>query len=295
MRSLVSRERGLSLIELMVGIAIALILLTGVLTLMLRVSTEGANSVRATKLNQELRGTLDFISRDLQRAGYVDWFDTFDANGDGVLSVADDSYTGDNDSAAYLNILDFYASSVPAINLFGTVSLFDADGNACATDCSCILYSYDLNEDGAQGVSSGAGANQNTANFETFGIQYDADNQAVEMLTGGPHSCASGTWTAITDSNVNITDLSFDLVYVDPATTDGDSTIYSVSGGIGSSSAGTSCTVSIGGAYPTESDTVCLQRRKVVITLEGELAADSTVSVQLETDVKLKNDFLQTQ
>lgn len=70
MRSLKStrRQLGVSLIELMVGIAIALILLTGVLAVMLRISTSGGESVLATRLNQQLRGTLDIVTKDLQRA-----------------------------------------------------------------------------------------------------------------------------------------------------------------------------------------------------------------------------------
>lgn len=294
-------QRGVSLIELMVGIAIALILMAGVLTLMVRVSTEGGESVRATRLNQELRSTLDFMTKDLQRAGFVDWFDALDADGDGAITVADDSYTGADDATAYLNVLDFYASVMPVKNLFGAVGLFDAAGNACTTNCTCVLFSYDLNSDGAQGVDGAVGANQNNANYELFGFRFDQANAEIDMLTAGAQSCAGGgTWTAISDPLVNITSLSMDLVYVDPAATDGDSTIYTLElDGEGTSvldpTMGNTCTVAVAGDYPQAGDVTCMARRKVLITLQGQLSNDASVSVTLNTEVKLKNDFLQTQ
>lgn len=294
------RQRGVSLVELMVGIAIALVLLAGVLILMVRVSTEGGQSVRATKLNQQLRGTLDLMAKDLQRAGFVDWFDAFDTSGDGAITVADDSYTGADDTTAYLNVLDFYASVMPVKNLFGAVGLFDAAGNTCTTNCTCVLFSYDLNSDGAQGVSGAAGANQNNANYELFGFRFDAANNEIDMLTSGTQSCTAGTWTAISDTSVTITSLAMDLVYVDPDTTAGDATIYTLvlddeAASVLEPTMGNACAVAIAGDYPGPDDTACMARRKILLTLQGQLSNDAAVNATLTTEVKLKNDFLQTQ
>lgn len=271
---------GTSLVELMVGIAIALILLTGILTVMLRVSTEGGASVKATRLNQQLRGTMDLMTKELQRSGYVDWFDSYDANGDGALDNNDDV-----NSDGVLNILDFYESSVPAINTFGQVTL---GGTCSGTTCSCILYSYDLDEDGVQNVDQ----------FELFGLRLN--DGAVEMRTAGSdHACDTGTWADITDSSIVVTDLTFALTYVDPGSSIGDSTVYSISGTESfSATPGTTCTPSVSGTYPGDdgtSDTICVWRRMVTITLSAELADDPGVTATLSTDVKLKNDYLDTQ
>jgi hypothetical protein len=231
----------------------------------------------------------------------VDWFDALDISGDGAISVDDDSYTGADDTTAYLNVLDFYASVMPVKNLFGTVGLFDTAGNACITDCTCVLFSYDLNSDGAQGVSGAAGANQNNANFELFGFRFDQANGAIDMLTGGAHSCrAGGTWTAISDATVTITGLSMALVYVDPDTTTGDSTIYTLElddegTSILDPGMGDTCTVAVAGDYPQAGDVACMARRKILLTLQGQLSSDASVRASLSTEVKLKNDFLQTQ
>jgi type II secretory pathway pseudopilin PulG len=289
------KQGGVSLVELMVGIAVALILLTGVLTLMLRVSTQGGETVQDTRLNQELRASMQYITKELQRAGSVDAFDAFDTNNDGVIDTSDDSYTGTDDATAFINALDFSTSVLPVLDLFGTVSLRNLDNSACTTNCPCILYSYDLNNDGLQGVSGTAGTNQNTANFETFGIRHDANNNAIDILTSGTHSCAAGTWTAITSSDVAITNLDFDLVYTDAETAGGDSTVYIISGGSASTDDGTGCTVSVSGSYPDDGDTLCLFRRKVVVELSGQLSGDANVTGAVTTDVKIKNDFLDSQ
>lgn len=64
------RQRGLSMVELMVAVTVGLIVLAGV-TAMLVNSLQSANdTMRAARLNQELRAVMDLIVRDLRRAGY---------------------------------------------------------------------------------------------------------------------------------------------------------------------------------------------------------------------------------
>src|SRR5690606_5109946 len=71
-------QRGINLVELMVGIAISLVLLTGVLSVMLRISASGGEVVASTRLNQQMRGALDLMTKELQRSGYVNWFQAWD-------------------------------------------------------------------------------------------------------------------------------------------------------------------------------------------------------------------------
>lgn len=278
------RQLGINLIELMIGIAISLVILTGVLSMMLHISTSGGEVVQSARLNQQLRGALDFMSKDLQRAGYVNW------SGDNAW-VWDNSgptgnpYTADDEAGTPVyNILDFYEAAIPRINEFGRVRLFsfatagDATSGAaaCSTNCDCILYSYDIDGDGSL----------NSGDFELFGFRWN--DGAVEMRTAGNvHECTSGTWQDVTDSTVTVTAATFALQYVN--STAGDATVYPIVGGL-DTGLNTACTPGAG-AIP---DDKCLWRRKVDMSLTGQLASDAGVSMQINTSVKIKNDYFQT-
>ena len=297
----VPKQRGVSLIELMLGITIALIILAGVLTVMLRVSTSGASSVQATRLNQQVRGTMDFITKELQRSGYVDWRDAW-GTGTGTHAYADVNTDGNVDT------LDFYEAVLPVIDQFGDVTLQRLSSGAgtgvsgsCPplTDCDCVLYSYDLDGDGAQSAGQ----------FELFGFRRteDAGRGRIEMRTSGTHDCTSNGWTEISDDNVDITRFALNLSYATATGTDSHSTVYELSetngwqwssddyrSGIGTGA--DECTPSLG--VDTDSfdddDVLCLQRRSILVELEGRLADDTGVTVELEDRVKLKNDYLRS-
>ena len=297
-----SRHKGVSLVELMVGIVIALILLTGVITVMLRISTSGAESVTGTRLNQQLRAAMDQVTKELQRAGYVNWYDAWDPDGDDVFN----DINGDSD----VDIRDFYLSAIPRMDVFGSVSLwqFPTPGIAtgtpvtCTNNCDCVLYSYDLNEDAWQGVGAGGttGTGQNTAGFELFGFRWN-DN-ALEMRTSGDsHSCVSGDWEDITDSTIAITNFSVSQSFASGVSgsslgTGNDSTVYAVNGeGTWDSNYRTGCPSRVddgSGPQGIGTDLLCYERRKLGILIEGQLADDPGVRAELRSDVKIKNDFL---
>lgn len=64
------RARGLSLIELMVTMAIGLVVMAGVLGLVSNSLRANADSMKTTRLNQEMRAAMDLMVRDIRRAGY---------------------------------------------------------------------------------------------------------------------------------------------------------------------------------------------------------------------------------
>lgn len=66
----ISRQRGLGLIELMVGMVVALIVVAGASALYLNTSQGSINTQRQFRLNQEVRGVMDIITQDVKRAGY---------------------------------------------------------------------------------------------------------------------------------------------------------------------------------------------------------------------------------
>ena len=66
------RQAGFSLVEMMVALVAGMIVVAAVVAFMMSSFSSNAEYVRSTRLTQELRNTLDLVTRDLQRAGYDD-------------------------------------------------------------------------------------------------------------------------------------------------------------------------------------------------------------------------------
>ena len=65
-----ARDRGVSMVEMMVGVAIALVVVAGGLALLANFTGENRRLLLETRLNQDLRAAMDVVVRDLRRAGY---------------------------------------------------------------------------------------------------------------------------------------------------------------------------------------------------------------------------------
>ena len=65
-----ARQRGVSLVEMMIGLTVGLIVLSGILGLFSGHLRGNSDLIRTTRLNNELRGTMDMAVRDLRRATY---------------------------------------------------------------------------------------------------------------------------------------------------------------------------------------------------------------------------------
>ncbi len=112
-------SRGLSLIELMIGLAVGSLIVAGALTVFAKISFSGLENVRMVRLNEQLRGTLDLMRRDIQRAGYVEAWQGGDTTVDDLDTTA--------------------------MGLFGIIEV-NAAGD-------CITYSYDYVKDAAQATN----------------------------------------------------------------------------------------------------------------------------------------------
>jgi prepilin-type N-terminal cleavage/methylation domain-containing protein len=73
--------RGFSLVELMIALVAALIVSGAVLSFFLSSMKSNGEYVQSTRLTQELRNTMDLMTRDLQRAGYDEDALTYLASG----------------------------------------------------------------------------------------------------------------------------------------------------------------------------------------------------------------------
>jgi prepilin peptidase dependent protein B len=63
-------QRGLSIIELMVGVAVGLFIVGGAIKLFVDMFSNNRRLLLETRVNQDLRAAADIIARDVRRAGY---------------------------------------------------------------------------------------------------------------------------------------------------------------------------------------------------------------------------------
>lgn len=69
----IAYSRGLSVIELLIALTVSLILISGMLTFYISFNQSSFQLAKTVRLEQELRSTLDFMARDIKRAGF--WAD----------------------------------------------------------------------------------------------------------------------------------------------------------------------------------------------------------------------------
>lgn len=107
---------GVTLIELMVGMAVGLIMMAAVVALMTSMLRTNAETVTVARVTQEGRSMADLMSRELRRA----------------------RYSGD--------YLQFVGAGATVTNNFGEINILDSG--------KCIRFSYDADEDGDVGAES---------------------------------------------------------------------------------------------------------------------------------------------
>ena len=228
----VSRNNaGVSLIELMIALLLgAVVVLGGINLYLLMVRGEQDVSER-NRLTDEFRAIANVLSRDLRRAGYWNADPTVDQFWDNPFTAADTD-------------LQIGASSGEAAN-------------------SCVLYSYDLDQDGLVGdLQSPPAATQ-----ERFGFRLK--QQTIETYTGGSWDCDSGAWERLSTPGVDITGFALDpnetiISFADPAS---PATVSSCPGGVS-----------------------CQTIRSVGYILSGRLKRDPEVTEILRGSVRVRND-----
>lgn len=175
--------KGYSLVELMISIAVGLIVTGGITAIFATTLKNNADTLKMTRLNQELRGIMDIMVRDIRRAGYCGTPGGCAAN----------PFT-----AAGGNNLRF-------------------NDNGLATQGSCITYTYDV-PFGPSPAGLGLLNTTGGAPVERFGFRLNDEDAAVSMRTGGntldctPSATPadSNIWENISDENeVEITGLQF--------------------------------------------------------------------------------------
>jgi prepilin peptidase dependent protein B len=91
--------RGLSLVELMVGIAVGLMVVAGASFVAVNQISDNRRLLLETQLQQDLRAAADMVARDLRRAGYWGAAESGIWQGD-VPTIAPNPYRNTNPNAA---------------------------------------------------------------------------------------------------------------------------------------------------------------------------------------------------
>jgi prepilin peptidase dependent protein B len=130
------KQQGLSIIELMVGVAIGMFIIGGAIKLFVDMFGNNRRLLMETRVNQDLRATADIIARDMRRAGF--W----------------------RGAAAAINVP---AGTVPLANPYSAYG-------AASTAANSIEFAYD--RDGNNTVDSAERAGYSLSNntiYTTFG------------------------------------------------------------------------------------------------------------------------------
>lgn len=138
-------SQGMSIIELLIGVAIGLFLLAGASTMFVSNVTNSRRLLLEARINQDLRAAMDLISRDLRRGGY--WGNSLA----GTLATGSTSVTQPNPYAA-----------------------------VTATGTTQIDYAYTRDEVENNIVNTASGTVK-----EEFGFRLHTGTQTIQMKIGG--------------------------------------------------------------------------------------------------------------
>jgi prepilin peptidase dependent protein B len=154
---------------------------------------------------------------------------------------------------------------------------FGATTELAIYDSTCIVYAYNRDNDSPPTV----------ADNERLGFRLN-DGGELEMRSSGTtnENCDDGVWESITESEVEINGLTFDLTSI-PLNVSSmiDGTGDANSDGICDS--GETCNTCTRDGSP---DPACLDVRNVTITLAARLRDDNTVTQTITEQVRVRND-----
>lgn len=189
----VRQARGFSLTELMIALAAGLIVSLAAVAFFMSSMRSNNDFVAATRLTQELRNNLDYVSREMRRAGY------------------------NADALTYVSLPPNSTARSP----FGSINL--VNGGA---DDSCILFAYDRGPNGSPGVVDAAWGERhgirrmvrsvNSVNVGVIEIADSSGTVASPACDGDspdystyPPTCDAGSgWCALSDPRqLNVTAL----------------------------------------------------------------------------------------
>ena len=171
------RQLGFSLLELLISLTLGFVISTAAISLFINTANSDFHQLKTLRLNQELRGIMLLMVREIRRAAYLD--------------------------PAGLSLLIGSGEWNPFVYDKNTHNpLFSLEKIDNSPTYNCILFTSDQNANGRLDAD------------EYFGYQrrYDSrtKNYTVKIGAKTAASCNSGNWESISDENtINISELSF--------------------------------------------------------------------------------------
>jgi type IV pilus assembly protein PilW len=162
---LVTRNRGFTLIELMITLVLALVVLGGVMGVFISTYQANSQNIKAIRLNEEMRAVMSLISRDIRRAG--------------------------------TNGLAWQPSRLGWPNSFSTATTWTVTKMTGAPSNSCVTFAYDLFYTVTNTYAT------DPRNF--FGYRLNATGNGVMETynhNAGQWSCNGTGWQPVTDPNI---------------------------------------------------------------------------------------------
>ena len=183
-------QKGLNIVELMVGTLVGLLVITGVMTVYLSAVKSSADTLKAAKLNQELNAAMSLMVRDIRRAGYYEGVAAADLTNPYMVS------TGANPTN-----LDIKATNGPCI-----LYTYDRDGTGTTADTATEFFGFRLNNNAIE-IRTGAGDKTNSCTNGTWAAITDNSIITINTLTfTTEHSkCLNSSSAADPQANWSIT------------------------------------------------------------------------------------------
>jgi prepilin peptidase dependent protein B len=258
----IRRQKGITLIELLVSMLLGIVVVGGVTTAYVAISSSASNTLTQNKLTQQLASIMTLMTRDVRRAGFR-----------GNQTPADllDPTT---------NVFNLANDTALEVHSAGNVQLAVNGGAG-----PCVLYAYDLDEDGVlDNVEiSGFRLNAGAVQMRTSG---DTVNNAVHDVCND----ADDTWVNLSDpTGVTVTGLGFNLVASECLNTrEPDGLDNDAANGI-DDAAEADCYVQ---AAVAGSGDITVETRQVTITLIGQAVANANTTANITQDVRARNDLV---
>lgn len=247
------KQDGFTLVELLIGLLISLLVISGALALLLKVFEGQKSNLGLIRLNEETRFLSELMIKDIRRAGFVSTY-------------ADDEF----DSLYNNPFFSGVSGSSTDITIFDESDYGSAISVGAAGEC--ILLSYNADNDQAVVVDDN----------ERMG--YRLNNGVLQIRTEGTtnESCNNGAWYDLSNPRVNVTSLlftqsndDFDVTTMIDGTGDDDSD--------GVCEVGEGCTTCASGNS-------CLLVRTIDLSMTIELTSDSSLQQTFSETVRIRND-----
>lgn len=170
----------MTLVELMIASTISLVALSAVITVYSATARHSTRQLQQAHLHQQLNGLMHLVSSDLRRAGYRHF-------SPGLVNPANNPFQN-------------------PVNRVRTGFYAGEHRN------SCILFAYDLDQDGLAGVGRCDDGNceplTDDDNVEQFGFRLRGTG--IQSRFGGSRfDCNHGYWQTVNDPDIEITRLEF--------------------------------------------------------------------------------------